>query len=412
MIFPSKYQPLLFTKDGYTNCNECGTGCDSIAGNWVQKMFANDDVTFQFQVTPCPDATNLAQNPNFSSNGDGWDSSGIVSYTSQGAIIGSAGQVSLSVFDPYKWYLIKLSTDAIAHPLLRVHNGNGLGYEYYPVTETREFYIQTGADGKIIFERVSGDFNTAADFLNINYVVISPIELPDVYVQDLEGNTLEVIAPISFEIPYFNVQYSPNTAAVDAGTFVFRVGQSCSNEEPPEYWYSEPIQVIPSDDCFIQIAGCSNNNLFGDSFFPFMRIEAKLIADRAPIYDRYMSRKTSGRWRLNYGRAAKAFTFTTGYIPEHVRDFIYLLPMFDMIAIKRGTSLQEVYYCDESPDAPDFLPSSDSLAKIIVPLVYKEELIESIFKQECNVILPPKVLGWREEDLIIKAGEDTAINAG
>src|SRR5690606_35806033 len=222
------------------------------------------------------------------------------------------------------------------------------------------FYVQS-TTGKIGIKRNAneGDIipNTS---IVLEYVTAMPIELPSISIIDLAGTNIELITNATYEPPYLNVLYKPSNEVVNVGIFQIKVTYACDEEEVVTY-VSEAIQIIPADNCFIQIGGCGNVNVIQGSFIPFLRLESKIVADRPFVYERFITRRTSGRYRMNYGRASKAFTFSTVVIPEHVRDFLYLLPLCDKVVIKRGEGVQQEYFCDEDPDSPSFLTGSDDL---------------------------------------------------
>ncbi len=423
MIRPTRYQPILWQLDGDTSCDslaggECGTGCGSEAGNWNQKMFANDVIGFQFVVTPCQTATNLVTNPDFSGGDTGWtlvNSASINPFS--GAFLLEGGdeiiQESFLTVNTYYYVSItsrRLSGESAGQPISLSLTGIMEDVEFFSTTATttQSFYVRSSAGNiGVVRNTIStGD----SDFLLITFVSVVPVELPSIFITDLAGATLDTFDEATFQPPYLNTYYAPIEAVINNGVFQIKVVYACTGEAEVIY-FSEPIEIIAADPCFIQIGGCGNINVLEGGFTPFMRLESKLIADRSPNYERFLTRRTSGRYRMNYGRSAKTFTLSTVHVPEHVRDFLYILPLCDKIVIKKGEGSQVAYFVDEEPDAPDFLASSDNLASIQLPLVYKEDLIESIYVQECNVFLPPRALGYRQDNLIIKAAVNTGIKA-
>lgn len=421
MIHPTKYQPILFTQEDSYDCNAgaCGAAWDEKAGSWNQKMFEKDYIPFQFEVTPCDNAPNLISNPNFGNSGSGWSvDAGSAQFAPYGAKLLTPG-TEISFNPPLnlaQYYYVTISgfiKSIEPAPPISVSLTNVLEDVTFFITEEAQsfsFYVQS-TTGKIGIKR-NNDIGTVlpTTYPVIDFVTAKPIDLPDISILDLDGVFIESVLTATYEPPYLNLLYTPSQDVIDAGAFLIKVSYAC-DESPVIVWTSEAIQIIADDNCFIQIGGCGNVNVFQGSFTPFMRLESKLVADRTFTYERFITRRTSGRYRLNYGRASKAFTLSTVAIPEHVRDFIYMLPLCDKIVVKRGQGAQQEYFSDEEPDAPQFIASSDDLASVQLPLVYEQDLIESIYVQECNVSLPPNALGYRPSNLIIKAAENTGIKA-
>lgn len=417
MITPTEYQPLLFHKGTEpATCDDCGE-CES----WTQKMFESDSIPFQFSVQPCSNAVNVITNPYFLGNPvTGWTKEGNTSAVTltggSGAAIVTAGAgISQSISSPLtSWFMARIEI-MVSSYVMDFVVGIRNDLEQFGQTEVTlspginviEMPIFLGLNTFGI-NTISGNFYPGVSFITIQLVELMPMNIPSVTVVDMDGVTLDTLSAAALENGLLNVQYTPNQATIDAGRFAFQVSQDCDSFN--ETWTSEGIEIVDEDACLLQVGGCSDNNVFLGAFLPYMRIDAKLI-DSGAVYERFLQRKTTGARRLIYGRMSFTFTLQTDYLPKHIRDFVYLLPMMQDVVIKKGNGAQNLYFVLEDPDAPEYKPSSDSMGRISLILTHKKELIETIYKQECNVVLPPKALGSTDLNAAIKVDTDTAINA-
>lgn len=395
-------QPILFNE----------SGVDAIccpATDWNHQFFTNDTVPFQLIVGKDETLDNLVLNPSFVQDGTNWDVSlGLVLYNPahSGALlvtqIARLRQSGLAI-SLNQWVEIRIDVHIydgrVSEEKIHV-NGFLQDIEFYASTNSFTFYAQGDGSGTI---HISRSGVTTNNFMYIEGVYVNEITLPTLSTIDVEGDELSVIADAAYTAPYLSAIFQIGAAEQAAKCFRFKAVLHDTIFE------SELIQVITANDCDLLIGGCSNNTMYSSDSPLYFRAKGKVLADQVPIYDRFTTRKNNGMHRLNYARKSKVFTLTVDRVPEHVRDFIYSLPLMGVVGIKTGSGVQKNYFVFEEPDPPEFTTGDDDLASVTLRLMHKQELSEMIYDSECNFILPPKALGIRSENTAYRVGENTAI---
>src|SRR5690606_19793841 len=238
----------------------CGTAWDEQAGSWNQKMFPEDYLSFQFQVTPYENALNLIVNPSFADGGSGWDVElDLATFTPLGVRLFTDGidiRVNYSL-NSNQYYLVTVSGYLLSDndlPISMSLTNVSEDVNFFISQEGGEsysFYVQS-TTGKIGIKRNAneGDIipNTS---IVLEYVTAMPIELPSISIIDLAGANIELITNATYEPPYLNVLYKPSNEVVNVGIFQIKVTYACDEAEVVTY-ISEAIQIIPADNCFIQ----------------------------------------------------------------------------------------------------------------------------------------------------------------
>jgi hypothetical protein len=214
---------------------------------------------------------------------------------------------------------------------------------------------------------------------------------------------------LDIDYPYVNIEVNTSAIAADgAKCFQIKVTDNASNE-----YLSNFFHFVTESNCLIRLAGCGNNNFFQAGFTPNLRIEATIVDD-GPIYDRNIYRNSLGLHRLDYGYSHQAYLLMIERCPEYIRRYLYLLPMFETIAVQVGQQDPKAYFAIEEVEKDPFAEGDQSLASLRCRLVPKQQNIESIFAGSCNVVLPPLVLGERSTDTVIgdtSTTPETAISA-
>lgn len=415
MIYPTKYQPIRFFDDAQEQ--ECCR--DSF---WNLQYFNTDPINFQFYVGPCPKENQIVQNPTFNDGGSSsqanWSEVGVVTYNSgglSGASLINDAQISQSIpsFTGSSNYLLRISiTTASIGSILPTSEiriiGANIPIEFVPQTNVYEFFVKGSGVNGLTIQQVQLQ-SGATDLTTIQSVQLFEISEPTVSFEDLDGNTLSQIVASEYNAPYFTASFQPSAATIEAGCFNIKVSRTCGSDTT-EY-LSENISLIPSNICDVLIGSCGQTNYNSDDFQPLLRCRANLRADKSPEFTINRTESASGLQRISYGKMNKAFTLYFDRVPEHIRDFIYTLAIHNEVAIKVGNKPQEKFVVYEEPDEPEFATGDDELALMNLQLLKKEELTETIYKGECAVSLPPKALGSRDQNIAIKAGTDTAIEA-
>ena len=408
-MYPSKYQPYLF--NDVTLSDTC---CNT--SSFVQRIFQTDAVNFQFVVTPCPDATEVIENPTFndgnSSTQAGWDASGgAVSYNigGTGAWLQENGsqilQDALTVTAD-TWSYLRVDVKVITATDTTFSSiqigGFSESISFPAATGTYLFYVNVGPNDEMFVRRNAQD--DASDIVLIQNVSLLEIDLPTIEVQDLDGVQISTDVITEYNAPYLNVFFQPDTATINAGCFKIEVERTCSAQT----YLSEVIQIVPENDCDLLIGACGDLNVWGINFAPYMRLQATIRSNESPEYDRFTTRKTNGRYRMDYGRISKMYLLSTPSIPEHVRDFIYALYIGQGIGVKKGVLDQKNYFAFDEPEISTVQQDDDG-ATLTMRLTDLEQNTEALFRTQCNNVLPPKALGSRAINIAIKAATDTGI---
>lgn len=401
MITPVQDQPILFREPSAPDfcCPE---------SDWNHQFFNNDSVPFQFLLGKTDDAANEVSNPNFTDGSTNWNNAGVAfNIGSSGAWLQDDGsyveQTGLVNVSLNEWVELKVDVGIIGPDMsgarIRI-TGFQQVIDFFANTGSFSFYVQGDGSESIKIEAIE---TYSSALIYIKGVDIYQITLPTIETINSDGTTITSISDGAYSPPYFSVLFQIGADEVTAGCFRFKVTRGDIIFE------SELIQVIPANNCDLLIGGCSQNTLYSPEEPLYFRTKGKVLADQVPVYERFTTRKNSGMHRLNYARKSKVFTLTIERAPEHVRDYVYSLPLFSVVGIKIGSGVQRNFFVYEEPDPPEFTTGDDDLARVTMRLMYKQELSETIFEGECNFILPPKALGKRSEGIAYRVAPDTAI---
>ena len=383
-----------------------------------QKVFPNDIINFQFILPPCLGVENTLLNPAFTDGTEFVQANWVVGPSSSPGFFvefdanGARMELNNSSIEQSNiaivagdYYLLEIrvfvnSTNGIANSVLNV-----LGFEeeisFPAITGLQSFYVRA-LPGELIKIFQSG-FSNLSTTPYIGEVILSRIQIPDVVVTDVHGTTIAAGTPnFDFEAPFLNVTYQAVDEAVDLGCFRLVLYRDC--EEP---FISEAFEVIPVDFCHIYIGQCDNSNIHDGQLYG--RFEAFVVNDQAPETDRFVTRDSKGRYRMNYSNMVRVFSLYIEAIPAYKRDFINWLAASNTVAIKLNGQPTEEYFVINEPEAPGFADKDYGLATMKLSLVKKEELNEHIYRADCKVLLPPLILGEKATNIAIKAGVDTVI---
>jgi len=384
-----------------------------------QKVFPNDIINFQFILPPCLGVENTILNPAFTDGTEfvqaNWlvgpsDFPGFwVEFDANGALMkfnASSIEQSNVAIVAGDYYLLQIrvfvnSTNGIAGSVLNV-----LGFEelisFSAITGLHSFYVRA-LPGETIKIFQSDWIPNESTRPHIGEVILSRIEIPDIVVTDVHGTTIAAGTPsFDFAPPFFNVNYQAVDEAVDLGCFRLVLYRDC---EAP--FISEAFEVIPVDFCHIYIGQCDNSNIHDGQLYG--RFEAFVVNDQKPEIDKFATRDSKGRYRMNYSNMVRVFSLYIEAIPAHKRDFINWLAASNTVAIKLNGQPTEEYFVINEPEAPEFADKDYGLAPMKLSIVHKEELNEHIYRGDCQVFLPPLILGERKTNIAIKAGTDTVI---
>lgn len=413
MIRPVNDQPILFT--GINPPVPCCGESD-----WNHEFFQTDLIPFQFELGPADGAETIIVNGNFTdfdnNEQTGWDKEGTsVAYNigGDGAWLQGEGSIikQTTGYTPGDWFLLKVKfvnqgSNEFEFPDANIEVG-GIAepFSFLTVTQNVEAYVQAGLDGFISFQ-LNLDSEGIA-FMYIQSVELLPITMPIITTETKDGTELSTITTMVYSAPFLSVSFQPTSLEGDAKCFRFRL--LASEDEDAQVYISELIEIVPNNNCSLLLGGCSQNNMYSRESDLYVRLKGKIRADAAPVYDRFTTRTNSGINRLNYANKTKIWTLYIDRVPEHVRDYLFSFPLFNTIGIKIGVGEQRNFFVHEEPDEPEFTTGDDQLASVQMQMKLKESLQETIYESECSFILPPKALGSKALELIIKAAENTGI---
>ncbi len=401
---PISNQPILFSQGAEPDC------CPDIL--WRQKMFDTDVIRWQFMLEPCFDATELISNPNFTSTSN-WTLGGSASISGDTARLPSSGDyISQTTAMPEGvWLEITIN---IEQTELNASNSRIkiIGFDqsilFTPAPGTFKFYAQSLSE----VVKIDHSFNTSqfqTVDLRIGSFSVKEIAFPSAEIQDLSGGTIDNSVPVYVSAQYATWEYTPIQDVIDNGQFRIEVSRNCSGNI--ETWTSEPICTIPENDCDIQIGVCAQTNVYGDNFEPLIRLTAEMKKGTSYQTDRLVVESNTGKQNLAYGRRNKSYQLNIPMLPEHVRDFIYFLPMCNEIAIRQGLGDTHSYFVSDDPDEPQPVAGTRDLTNNSIALVRKHVLEETIFIQDCGLFLPPYVIGTHDIDEAIQTDTDELIQA-
>lgn len=400
---PVSNQPLLFTQGSQNTC------CQDVL--WNQRMFDIDFIRWQFELEPCANATELIADSDFSSDsnwilgGGATISGGMASLPNSGDSLSQITAMPLGV-----WLEITIniaSTEINATSSKIKINGFDNVIFFTPAPGTFTFQGQSLSDTLEIFHNFSvSELGTVE--LKLDSFSVKQIEPPTAEIQDVQGNTLDTDVDVYLSSKFATFQYQPIQDVIDAGAFVVVVSRTCGSND--EIWTSESVCVIPENDCDIQIGVCASSNVYGDDFQPIVRLKAELRKGTGYQSERFVVNSNTGKFSLGYGRRDKVYLLNIPLLPEHMRDFIYFIPMCNSIAIREGSGPTGDYFVNDEPDEPSLVAGTKDLTNCSISLVRKQALEESIFTGDCNVSLPPYVIGERDLNIAIQTDTDELIN--
>ena len=395
-------QPVALQPISFTTAESC---CP--ASNWNQIIHADDTVSVAFTLSPCPEAVNEVTNPEFQSGLLFWAATGAVTLTSEGAKIDAPGGIltqtilGLTINTLYK-LVIRITSDAGAPGTAIIAGLFNPNTTIPTATGTYIYYFTAVGFNQFTFGGPTSNGYT------VNSVEVIEMELPDLIVEDLDGNLLSTSYSQSFDGNVIVLNFIPDAPTIAAKCFQIRVVQECT--EPISYT-SEPIAIVPSSACNIRIGLCGGINIWeGSAFNSFIRLPGKLRADGyEPEVYRY--RASNARYHVPFAYQRKIFTLYIERVPEHIRDLIAAFPLMATIAIQIGTGEQRNFIAYDSADAPAFTDGDDNLAGMQIQLIEQQNQLQSINTGDCNITLPPLALGSKAGNFAYKVGTDTAIDA-
>lgn len=399
---PVANQPILFFQDE----NDCA--CTS--GQWNHIAFENDQLRWQFELEPCPNATQIMQNPDFASD-TGW---GTISATISG------GEADMSIFGAQvfqtglsttngNWYEITVTVSdanlSAADSTLTI-TGFDDELEFSAAPGQYVFYSQSISTTVSLLHRFDLNFG-ASQTLKVSFFGVREVEFPSAEIQDVTGGLLDTVDAFNGG-NYATWNYEPSATVINNKTFKIVVSRDCDGNV--EEWESEPICLIPEDDCTLQIGICGQNNLWGSRFQPTLRIHGEIKKGISYRYDRNLVETNSGKHTLAYGRRNKVYEMSFDMVPEHIRDYLYWIAMSNLMVVRRGLGEQFQYFAFDEPDDPVFPPAEAELANVRFTFERKEFLEETVFEADCNVVLPPLVIG-EQGNIAIQDENDNYLNA-
>jgi hypothetical protein len=241
--------------------------------------------------------------------------------------------------------------------------------------------------------------------LKFNRFSIKEVITPTIAVRTPAGINTDVVGTF-VDYPYITAVIDTTEISQDFDCFSIEATNDAGTT-----FVSNTINIVRPSNCYIRMMGCGNNNFFQAGFQPTLRVKGKLVDD-GPVYERSVYRNSRGARRLNYGYHEQAKLLGIERCPEFVRKYLYLLPMFETIAIQIGQNDPASYFALEDVEKDTFAAGDDQLAGVQCRVVQKEKLIESIFAQACTPVLPPVVLGEAKTDTAItNEDEDELIRA-
>lgn len=411
-MIPVPNQPILFT-----NADNDDSFC-CVDSRWKQRMFNNDEIYFQFELDVCIDKGNILSNPEFTSTSD-WTLSAGGFISPPQAFVAIDGTISQTGITTTTGALYEIEIDLFTLPTAPQSTVTVSGFQdnvtFEAVTGPIKVYgVATSPSTTLIIS-----FNTpnppAVGFYGLNYVLMSPVDGPSATIVDENGNTLDtvstgIIETTGLDTSYITFGYSPNTAAINNGGFYIEVERSCAGDS--EQWTSEWICVIEPNDCDLLIGGCSEVNYDSQEFLPVARLQGELIKGSSYSYpNRFSYQDNVGRFRNAYTRRNKKYMIKLELVPEHIRDFIYSLPLMNEIGLREGQNTQYYFYCEDEPDEPSFPDSEKNLSNIMLEVVRSEQNEVHRFIAGCSGGIPPLVIGEREINQAIATDTTELINA-
>lgn len=404
---PSPNQPILFQPSEGVTLEECRSE------RWQYRMFENDEIYWQFQIEPCLDADQVVSDPFFIPNA-AWTANAPATVVPAFAfaiipIGGSIQQDLTTVADA--WYQVNINVSEFVGSVGQgrvVVSGFGTSYEFPGQVDRFTFYLQ--ATGTTTTINIAFTAQSGSGSVQINEVTAYEVEYPEYEFLDVNGNPIADTANQFDEADYSTWSLVPSTDLLAAKRFQIRVYRTCDGEEIS--WTSEWICIIAENERDLLISGCGNINSFGSNFQPVVRVRGELMKGTAYSFpNRYTYQDSKAAFFNGYTHRNKAYTLKVDLVPEHIRDFIYMIALYNSIAIKVGTGSQFNLFLEEEPDDPVFPEGEKDLATITMRMVRKEANEVSTFDIDCTRQLPPTVIGENAIDRAIQADTDELIQA-
>jgi hypothetical protein len=410
---PVPNQPLLFRETGTFDTESC----EDVS--YQARMFETDVLRWQFEIDTCPNAAQLIDEPFFNNVGT-WttnDNATVFGGSINLCAFSIGGQlVQANVPDVVgQWYEFSIVVGAVAENIGRSRFRVSSLFEAieFPATTGRHtFYVQATAFNILVISLL-GDVSLNEPGLglaDITEVTMKEINYPSCQILDLNDNVLQSPSPTFATGKSATWEFVPDTAEIDARQIKVRVFRSCLGDDSDlEDFTSESICIIPENNRDLLIGGCGNTNSFLEDFDPVLRIQGEIVRGTSyQMPNRYTYQNSKGRFFNGHTRRNKVSTLKIELCPEHVRDFIYMLPLFNTVGIRVGTGRQEQYFIEEEPDEPIFADGEKSLAAITMQLVRKSFNEVSTFEKDCEPSLPPVVIGDRNLNEAIQTGNNPA----
>lgn len=376
-------------------------------------MFQTDEIYWQFEMDPCLDATQIISDPVFSPNAAWTLNNGASFIPSNGfAAIPIGGSISQNVTTVVnQWYQFQINIFAVEQSAGQgklVISGFGETIEVPAQQDQFTFYVQATATTTPL--NIALTAQSGSSIVQINQVMAYEVEYPDYEFLDVNGDTISDTANQFDEANFSTWSLVPSNDLLDAKQFQIRVYRTCSGEEIS--WTSEFICIITENERDLLISGCGNLNSFGSDFQPVIRVRGELMKGTGYSFpSRYTYQDSKGAFFNGYTRRNKAYTLKIDLVPEHIRDFIYMIALYNSVAVKVGTGDQIDLFLDEEPDEPVFPQGEKDMATITMRLVEKERNEVSTFNGDCRRALPPTVIGENAIERAIQTDTDELIQA-
>jgi hypothetical protein len=406
---PSPNQPILFRPTDQTTFEQCRDD------RWRAKYFQTDILSWQFEVDRCIDADQIVSDPFFIPN-TAWTANGdstIVAPLAFAIIrIGSSISQDLTTVE-LQWYEININISTVIGEISQgkvVVTGFNETIEFPAQQDRFTFYAQANSTSTSLDIALTAQSGSLEDSIRINEVTAYEVDYPSYEFLDINGDTIVDTANQFDQANSSTFELIPGAGVIDAGTFQIRVFRTCGSEEIS--WSSEFICLIPENERDILISGCGNTKSFITPFEPAIRLRAELMRGTGYSFpNRYTYQDSKALFRNGYTRRNKAYTLKVDLTPEHVRDFVYMLTLFNQVALKVGTGPQIDLFLDEEPDEPVFPQGEKDLATITLRMVEKERNEVHTFESDCRAVLPPLVIGERDLNRAIQTDTDELIQA-
>lgn len=381
-------QPIFFANDVSPEC------CES---TWRNIVFPQDVISWQFNVPPCFTERPATDNCNFTTNTD-W-TLGDVDYTGNDSvrfnnINAGINQICLT---PGVWYRLELD-------ILFIQGGYAMdiiGFEDVITIDQPgiyEFFVK--ATSSVIAANITqGTDPIISPVLGAcilrQFCATQAIE-PTVEAFNEDGSSIGVVGITQIRNGQF-VTFSADLDLIEPEScgdcIYFQVSLDCG-EDFVDTWTSELLKFKPVDSCHLQIGICADVSRFDFDFFnPVVRLYS-LFRPTTPNYESEIFRDTSGRTKILYQDKQKIWELRTGEAPEHVVDFLAMIPNAQSVLIRKRYETSKNYVTFESEFDLQYIQGDDYLARCTIALTEQENPVTSYATSvDCRVLVPPVVLG-------------------